>query len=79
MAISIHPYLTGVPVRIKYLEQLYDYITDHDGVVIGRVLKFSMGTTRRPFAIRRAHKKLLQVDDCNEVQRSTRDNDRTLD
>jgi len=33
MAISIHPYLTGVPHRIKYLEQLYDYILTHVGVV----------------------------------------------
>ena len=29
MAISIHPYLTGVPHRIKYLEMLYDYILGH--------------------------------------------------
>jgi peptidoglycan/xylan/chitin deacetylase (PgdA/CDA1 family) len=35
MAISIHPYLTGVPHRIKYLEMLYDYILGHDGVVMG--------------------------------------------
>jgi peptidoglycan/xylan/chitin deacetylase (PgdA/CDA1 family) len=35
MAISIHPYLTGVPHRIKYLEQLYDYILGHDGVAMG--------------------------------------------
>lgn len=34
MAISIHPYLTGVPHRIKYLEQLYDYILGHDAVVM---------------------------------------------
>jgi allantoinase len=34
MAISIHPYLTGVPHRIKYLEQLYDYILGHSGVVM---------------------------------------------
>ena len=34
MAISIHPYLTGVPHRIKYLEALYDYILAHDGVVM---------------------------------------------
>jgi peptidoglycan/xylan/chitin deacetylase (PgdA/CDA1 family) len=34
MAISIHPYLTGVPHRIKYLEALYDYIIGHDGVVM---------------------------------------------
>lgn len=34
MAISIHPYLTGVPHRIKYLEELYDYILGHDDVVM---------------------------------------------
>lgn len=34
MAISIHPYLTGVPHRIKYLEALYDYILEHDGVMM---------------------------------------------
>ena len=33
MAISVHPYLTGVPHRIRYLEALYDYILGHDGVV----------------------------------------------
>ena len=34
MAISIHPYLTGVPHRIKYLEALYDYILGHDKIVM---------------------------------------------
>lgn len=34
MAISIHPYLTGVPHRIKYLEMLYDYILGHEGVAM---------------------------------------------
>ena len=34
MAISIHPYLTGVPHRIKYLEALYDHILGHEGVVM---------------------------------------------
>ena len=34
MAISIHPYLTGVPHRIKYLEMLYDHIRARDGVVM---------------------------------------------
>ena len=34
MAISIHPYLTGVPHRIKYLEALYDHILAHDGVMM---------------------------------------------
>lgn len=34
MAISVHPYLTGVPHRIKYLEALYDYILQHDDIVL---------------------------------------------
>ena len=34
MAISIHPYLTGVPHRIKYLEMLYDYILGQEGVIM---------------------------------------------
>ena len=34
MAISIHPYLTGVPHRIRYLEALYDYILSHDDVMM---------------------------------------------
>lgn len=32
MAISIHPYITGVPHRIRYLEELLDYVAGHDGV-----------------------------------------------
>lgn len=34
MAISIHPYLTGVAHRIGYLEQLYDHILGHEEVVM---------------------------------------------
>jgi peptidoglycan/xylan/chitin deacetylase (PgdA/CDA1 family) len=34
MAISVHPYLSGVPHRIAYLEQLYDYVLSHEGVVV---------------------------------------------
>lgn len=34
MAISIHPYLTGVPHRIRYLEALYDHILSHEGVAL---------------------------------------------
>ena len=34
MAISIHPYLTGVPHRIRYLEALYDHIRAHGDVVM---------------------------------------------
>jgi peptidoglycan/xylan/chitin deacetylase (PgdA/CDA1 family) len=34
MAISIHPYLTGAPHRVRYLEALYDHILAHDGIVV---------------------------------------------
>ncbi len=34
MAISVHPYLTGAPHRIKYLEALYDHILGHEGVLM---------------------------------------------
>ena len=34
MAISVHPYLSGVPHRIGYLEQLYDYVLGHDDVLV---------------------------------------------
>ena len=33
MAIAIHPYISGQPHRIKYLEQVYEHINRHDGVV----------------------------------------------
>mgnify|MGYP001264354869 CR=1 FL=1 len=34
MAISVHPYLTGVPHRILYFEKLLDYILEHKDVEI---------------------------------------------
>ncbi len=34
MAISVHPYLSGVPHRIGYLEQLYDYVLRHEDVLV---------------------------------------------
>lgn len=34
MAISIHPYLTGAPHRIRYLAELYDHILSHPGVLM---------------------------------------------
>jgi allantoinase len=33
MSISVHPYLTGVPHRIGYLEELLDHIRSNEGVV----------------------------------------------
>jgi peptidoglycan/xylan/chitin deacetylase (PgdA/CDA1 family) len=32
MAISVHPYITGAPHRIAYLEKLYEYILSREGV-----------------------------------------------
>jgi peptidoglycan/xylan/chitin deacetylase (PgdA/CDA1 family) len=34
MAISLHPYLTGAPHRIRYLEALYEHIGAHSGVLM---------------------------------------------
>jgi allantoinase len=33
MAIAIHPYISGQPHRIKYLEAIYDYVARFDGVL----------------------------------------------
>jgi allantoinase len=33
MAIAIHPYISGQPHRIKYLEAVYDHIAAHSGVL----------------------------------------------
>jgi allantoinase len=33
MAIAIHPYISGQPHRIKYLEAVYDHIARHAGVI----------------------------------------------
>lgn len=34
MAISVHPYITGAPHRIAYLEKLYEYILSRQGVLM---------------------------------------------
>lgn len=47
MAISIQPYLTGVPHRIKYLEMLYDYILGNDCVVMWTVPRSWIGIGRK--------------------------------
>ena len=33
MALAIHPYISGQPHRIKYLEMIYDYVNKHEGVL----------------------------------------------
>jgi hypothetical protein len=32
MALAVHPYISGVPHRIKYFEAVYDYVKQHKGV-----------------------------------------------
>lgn len=51
MAISIHPYLTGVPHRIGYLEALYDHILAHKGVKMwtgAEILDWYLAQTAHP-------------------------------
>ncbi len=33
MAIAIHPYISGQPHRIRYLEEVYAYVNQHEGVL----------------------------------------------
>lgn len=33
MALAIHPYISGQPHRIRYLEEIYDYVNGHEGVL----------------------------------------------
>lgn len=33
MAISTHPYITGVPRRIRYYDRIFEYIKGHQGVL----------------------------------------------
>jgi hypothetical protein len=36
MAIAVHPYLSGVPYRIKYFDMIFKYLKKHPGVVFWR-------------------------------------------
>jgi len=33
VTLAIHPYISGQPHRIKYLEKIYDHVNKHDGVL----------------------------------------------
>ena len=54
MAVSLHPYLTGVPHRIGYFEKLLDHICGHDKVAlmtgedISAWYRRAMGDNRHP-------------------------------
>jgi hypothetical protein len=50
MAIAVHPYLSGVPHRIRYLEDLYRHILGRPGVVHwtgGEIADWYRGSHRR--------------------------------
>ena len=47
MAIAIHPYISGQPHRIKYLEAVYDHVNRHAGVIHWNGEKSSIGIWRR--------------------------------
>jgi allantoinase len=49
VALAIHPYISGQPHRIKYLEQIYDYVNQFDGVLHwngAQILEWYMAQTR---------------------------------
>lgn len=50
MAIAVHPYISGVPHRIKYFEQIFQYMTTHLGVLFWKgeeILDWYLEHTRR--------------------------------
>ena len=48
VALAIHPYISGQPHRIKYLEQIYDYVNRHEGVLHWNGEQISIGTGALP-------------------------------
>lgn len=56
MAISVHPYITGAPHRIAYLEKLYEYILSRQGVLMWtgeQVLDWYLKQGRKAGKVRR--------------------------
>ncbi len=50
MAIAVHPYISGVPHRIKYFERIYAYMKKRPGVLFWKgeeILDWYRGLTRR--------------------------------
>jgi peptidoglycan/xylan/chitin deacetylase (PgdA/CDA1 family) len=48
LSLAIHPYISGQPFRIKYLEAIYDYVNKFEGVVHwngGQILDWYNGQT----------------------------------
>jgi peptidoglycan/xylan/chitin deacetylase (PgdA/CDA1 family) len=50
MAVAVHPYISGVPHRIRYFEEALEYASRQPGVVFWsgeRILEWYLGATRR--------------------------------
>ena len=47
MAIAVHPYINGVPHRIKYFEKTFAYLKNSAASSSGRVRRFWSGTERQ--------------------------------
>jgi hypothetical protein len=50
MAVSLHPYLSGVPHRMKYVEAAFDHMKRHPGVLFwtgDRILDWYRSATKR--------------------------------
>ena len=47
MAIAIHPYISGQPLRIKYLEQVYDYVNNLGAWCTGMARRSTTGIKAR--------------------------------
>jgi peptidoglycan/xylan/chitin deacetylase (PgdA/CDA1 family) len=48
MCVAVHPYVSGVPHRIKYFRQIFDYMKEHEGVLFmtgGEVLDWYLEAT----------------------------------
>jgi len=51
MAIAVHPYVSGVPHRIKYFEAIYDYMKEKRGVLFWKgedILEWYRGRVNQP-------------------------------
>ncbi|MBI2372273.1 MAG: polysaccharide deacetylase family protein [Deltaproteobacteria bacterium] len=57
MAIAVHPYISGVPHRIKYLDRLYAHLRKHKGVLFWtgeEILQWYRGQSRQGTRSRRS-------------------------
>jgi len=48
MGLALHPYVTGLPHRSKWLDKALAYITGHDRVWLATGTRSPTGTTRTP-------------------------------